>query len=125
MDQAYGEINLEVESTDPDCRGDFTNVQGIIDSKTDHRYRVIAASSGPCNEYHRLVTRSQSTVGNPQTEGVNFISAFKHIHAINTPSNGSIFIPASAFGNEGTTYIYRGILEPQKAGQYGYGPQEL
>lgn len=50
---------------------------------------------------------------------------FKHTYAINTTRNGSIVIPTSALGNEGTTYIYRDILEPWNTDQCGYGLQGL
>ncbi|KAL9125461.1 MAG: hypothetical protein Q9217_005336 [Psora testacea] len=87
--------------------------------------RVISASSGPCNEYPQVGNPKPATVGNQQTDGTNFISAFNHTYAINTTSNGSIIIPTSALGDEGTTYIYRSVLKPQDAGQYGYGPRGL
>ena len=87
--------------------------------------RTISASSGPCNEYPQVGNPEPATVGDPKTDGTNFISAFSYTYAINTTSNGSITIPTSALGNEGTTYIYRGSLKPQDAIQYGYGPRGL
>ena len=85
--------------------------------------RSINASSGPCNEYPQVGNPEPATVGNPQTDGTNFISAFSYTYAINTTNNGSIVIPTSALGNEGTTYIYRGVYKPQNAVQYGSGPR--
>ncbi|KAI9701070.1 MAG: hypothetical protein M1836_001739 [Candelina mexicana] len=87
--------------------------------------RVITASSGPCNEYPQIGNPERATVGNPQTDGTNFISAFNYTYAINATNTDSIIIPTSALGNEGTTYIYRGLLNPQKAVRYGYGPRGL
>lgn len=87
--------------------------------------RIITASSGPCNEYPQVGPTTPATVGNPLTDGENVISALNHTYAINTTSNGSIIIPTSARGNEGTTYIYRGDYRPQENVIYRYGPRGL
>ncbi|KAG8527180.1 uncharacterized protein KY384_008610 [Bacidia gigantensis] len=87
--------------------------------------RVITASSAKCNEYAQLGIPKPTNVGDPNTDGTNFISAFDHTYRINATTNGSIIIPTSALGNDGTTYIYRGIHEPVKASYYSYGDRGL
>lgn len=87
--------------------------------------RVITASSGPCNEYPQVGNPKPTTVGDPNRDGTDFISAFNYTYAINTTSNGSINIPTSALGMYGTTYIYRGVNATQNETQYGYGPRGL
>ncbi|KAL9608062.1 MAG: hypothetical protein Q9167_007075, partial [Letrouitia subvulpina] len=101
------------------------NIKDIRRTYPHFTNRTISASSGRCNEYPQVGKPERTTVGNPQTDGTNFISAFKHTYTINTTSNGSINIPTSALGNEGTTYIYRGVLRPEDADQYGHGPRGL
>lgn len=86
--------------------------------------RVITASSGECNEY--------SVVGpdNPKTTTVgdnttwNYISAMNFTYS-NGSTNGSIAIPTSALGNEGTTYIYRGFHPPAEAPVFRYGDRGI
>jgi hypothetical protein len=87
--------------------------------------RVITASSGPCNEYPQVGNPKPTTVGDPNRDGTDFISAFNYTYAISTTSNGSINIPTSALGMYGTTYIYRGVNATQNETQYGYGPRGL
>ena len=86
--------------------------------------RSITALSEPCNEYQDLSWKP-ATVGNPSTDDENYISAIDHTYAINATSNGSILIPTSAHGRDGTTYIYRGDLRPKDAVQYGHGARGL
>ena len=64
------------------------------------------------------------TVGNPDRHGNNYISAFKYIYT-NNATNGSIVIPTSALGREGTTYIYRGVQTPPNESIYAYGTRGL
>ena len=76
--------------------------------------RVINASSGRCNEYSQVGKPEPVTVGD--TSGLNYISAMKYNYqSTNGTTNGSIVIPTSALGNDGTTYIYRGINIPKDA----------
>ena len=151
---AYGENTLGRLGTDLDC-SDFTDVQSVIESERDFRYycrrntpvqefayrfneynrndttksyphftdRVVTTSSGRCNEYD-LVSAEEDIVGDPDRTGFNFISAVKYTYA-NDTHRDNIFIPTSALGNEGTTYIFRGFETPSNATKYGYGKRGL
>ena len=151
---AYGDLTLPTDSRQaPDC-GYFTNVASVIGSKQNFRYycrrnttvqefayrfseynpndtqksyphftdRVITASSGECNEYSQVGMPEQTTVGD--TKSLNYISAMNFTYTNNLTS-GSIVIPTSALGNEGTTYIYRGTKKPAEAFTYGYGDRGI
>ena len=86
--------------------------------------RVITASSGPCNEYTQIGDDGEETqIGNPKS-GPNFISAYRYAYT-NGTFNGTITIPTSALGNEGTTYIYRDKAIPPAAGAFAHGPRGL
>lgn len=85
--------------------------------------RVITASSGICNEYSETGFQT-SRVGDDDTDPPNAISALK-ITYTDGAHNGSIHIPTSALGREGTTYIYRGPPAPPDATTYGFGPRGL
>ena len=78
---------------------------------------MITASSGECNEYSQVYAQP-TTVGDTKTP--NHISAMNFTYT-NNLTIGSIVIPTSALGNEGTTYIYRGIKKPAEAVTYAYG----
>lgn len=85
--------------------------------------RIITASPGPCTEYWETGNQT-GTVGDDTTHPPNAISALNITYA-NSTHNGSILIPTSALGREGTTYIYRGPLIPALATTYGFGLRGL
>ena len=146
---AYGDLTLAADSRQTSDCGYFTDVASVINSKQDFRYycrrnttvqafayrfneynpndtqksyphftgRVITASSGECNEYSQVGIPGHTTVGDANS--LNYISAMNFTYTNNLTS-GSIVIPTSALGNEGTTYIYRGIKKPAEEVTYGY-----
>ena len=151
---AYGESTLGPDSTkNTDCSG-YNDVQSVIYSRQDFRYycrrnttiqefayrfkeynpndiqqvypqftnRVITASSGKCKEYTQVGSVNKTVVGD--ANGLNFISAINYTYTDNI-TTGSILIPTSALGNDGTTYIYRGHETPSKETVYGNGPRGL
>jgi hypothetical protein len=65
--------------------------------------RTFTTSSGKCLE--------NSQVGEPTSDTVGSMSALKHTYT-NGSTNGTISIPVSSLGREGTTYIYRGTDRP-------------
>lgn len=76
--------------------------------------RTITAASGDCLEYDQ--------VGTPTPDKVGDMNATNYTYT-NHSMNGSISIPNSSLGREGTTYIYRGKLAPAKATTYACGPR--
>ena len=151
---AYGDTTDGGDSSEAyDC-GNFTDVSSIISSKHNFRYycqrntmiqkfgyrfneynpndtqkiyprftdRVITAFSEECNEYSQVGEPANATVGDPQT--LNFISAKNYTYT-NGLINGSILIPTSALGNDGTTYIYRDSKPPANATTFGYGDRGI
>lgn len=93
--------------------------------------RVITASSAKCNEYSQVGEPVPVTVGGPVPTTVgdpktpkNYISAMKYTYS-NDSTTGSIVIPTSALGNDGTTYIYQGTRPPAKATTFGNGDRGI
>ena len=137
---AYGEMTLA-----SDC-GSYGEIADIINSKQNFQYycgtdpsrqefahrfsehnpndtqraypyftnRIITASSGDCFEYDQ--------VGPPSPDRIDDMSASNFTYADNS-TNGSISIPTSSLGREGTTYIYRGIKAPAEATVQSCGPR--
>lgn len=93
--------------------------------------RVLTASSGRCNEYDCVSASQPVYIGDSAFGGSNrIVRAFNYISAVNyTYTNGthhgSILIPTSALGYDGTTYIYRGPEAPVNATQYAFGDRGL
>ena len=84
--------------------------------------RVITASSGKCNEYNETGFDKTRHIGDDSGDGVNFISSVRYNYTNNALNrNGSINIPTSALGNQGTTYVFRGPEAPLNATQYSCG----
>lgn len=138
---AYGETALASE-----C-GNFSELTAGTKSKQDYRYfckrnvprqefayrfkeynpndtqraypyftdRIITASSGDCLEFDQAGATVPDEVGN--------MDATNYTYRITQSENGSISIPNSSLGREGTTYIYRGITVPAKASAYSCGPR--
>ena len=73
--------------------------------------RTITASSGQCINY--------SQPDPPKSDGSGF-SLFEYQ---NDTIKGNITIPNALFTQNGTTYIYRGVLRPQEAITYACGPR--
>lgn len=149
---AYGEVTQGPDARPPLECGYFSNIDDVINSKKNFAYycqrnttiqefayrykeynpndtqriyphftkRVIKASSGPCNEYSEIGSR-QSTVGDSFP---NQISALEFTYT-NGQRNGTISIPTSALGRDGTTYIYQGPRPPADATTYGFGPRGI
>lgn len=69
--------------------------------------RIIRASSGECIEYPELPDERKD-------DKIGEISATKFTYQ-NGSSNGTITIPISNQGREGTTYIYNGFHQPDSA----------
>ncbi|KAG8529864.1 uncharacterized protein KY384_005345 [Bacidia gigantensis] len=84
--------------------------------------RVITASSGTCNEYNQTNFDNTGHIGTDNSDDdSNFISSIRYTYSNDsTNRNGSINIPTSALGNEGTTYIFRGPEAPKDAKTNGY-----
>lgn len=149
---SYGEVTQGPDATSRfDC-GYFSTMDDVIHSKYNYPYycrrnttvqefaylykeynpddrqkiyprfteRVIKASSGSCNEYSEIGSR-QATVGD---DFPNTISALNFTYT-NGQRNGTIVIPTSALGHEGTTYIYLGPRPPAEATTYGSGPRGI
>lgn len=148
---AYGEVTQGPDATSSLECGYFFNVDDVISSKSNFPYycrrnttiqefayryneynpddkqkayphfteRVIRASTSPCNEYSEIGSQT-ATVGDPP----NAISAMEFTYT-NGTRNGTIQIPTSALGMEGTTYIYRGPPPPVEATTYGFGPRGI
>ena len=151
---SYGDLTLAADSRQTSDCGYFTDVASVISSQENFRYycrrnttvhgfayrfneynpddtqksyphftdRVISASSGECNEYSQVGIPEPTAVGD--TNSLNYISAMNFTYTNNLTS-GSIVIPTSALGDEGTTYIYRGMKLPAKAITYGYGDRGI
>ena len=149
---AYGEVTQGPDATPNLECGYFSNLDDVINSKYDYPYycrrnttiqefayrfkeynpkdiqktyprftkRIIRASSSRCTEYSELGSQ-QATVGDffPNT-----ISALNLTYT-DGQRNGTILIPTSALGREGTTYIYRGPHPPAEATTYGFGPRGI
>lgn len=149
---AYGEVTQGPDGAlNLEC-GYFSNLDDVINSKYDYPYycrrnttvqefayrfkeynpddrrktyprfteRVISASSGRCTEYSEVGSR-ETTFGE---KFPNSISALNYTYT-DGQRNGTIVIPTSALGNEGTTYIYRGPAPPANATTYGAGPRGI
>ena len=129
---AYGEMTLASE-----C-GNYSEVADIINSKKDYEYycrrdpsrqefshrfyeynpndtqkayprftdRIIRAASGDCFEYDQVGTPAAVTLGDVSASNFTYT---------NNSIKGSISIPTSSLGREGTTYIYRGKNVPAEA----------
>ncbi|KAL8666575.1 MAG: hypothetical protein Q9202_001373 [Teloschistes flavicans] len=145
---AYGESPSAADSTQPSDCGYFTDAASIINSKQKFRYycrrdttiqefayqfkeynpddaqkayphstnRTIMSSSGRCNEY---------TQGAVNDIMLGDLSAKNFTYSNDANVEGSIVIPTLALGNEGTTYIYRGVNRPEHATTYGNGDRGL
>lgn len=152
---AYGDNTQGPDSVSPLECGEYSDVESVIKSKQNFPYycrrnttiqefayrfneynpndtqeaypyftdRVVTASSGVCNEYTETGNQA-GVVGDDKTYPPNAISAL-NITYTNGTYNGSIFIPTSALGREGTTYIYRGPAVPSAATTYGFGRRGL
>lgn len=149
---AYGEVTQGPDTkSDLEC-GYFSNLDDVINSKYDFPYycrrnttnqefayrfneynpddtqkiypsftkRVIRASSGRCTEYSEIGSQ-RTTVGDSFP---NTISALNFTYT-DGQRNGTILIPTSALGREGTTYIYQGPRPPAEATTYGFGPRGI
>ena len=96
---------------------------------TQHVYphfttRIITASSGLCNEYQETSRDRDDPghIGDDANGGVNYVSSVKFDYTNKAANrNGSINIPTSALGNDGTTYIFRGPEAPLNATKYACG----
>ena len=127
---AYGDMTLATD------RGDYIDISDLVESKQDfrtwrrrdhtefaHRFneynendtqraypyftnRVITSSSGECIEYQVDKKTKPATVGGIKASKITYRNA---------SFQDTIVIPVSALGREGTTYIYRGILDPSLA----------
>lgn len=149
---AYGEITQGPDDTSNLECGYFSNLDDVINSNYNFPYycrrnatnqefaylfkeynpndlqkvyprftdRVVRASSGRCTEYSETGSQ-QTTVGD---DFPNTISALNFTYT-DGQRNGSILIPTSALGNDGTTYIYRGPDPPADATTYGFGPRGI
>ena len=135
---AYSEMAQAEEN------GHFTDIESVIDSKYNYfiyrrditsvqefayrfkeynlddtrgtypffTHRVITASSEECRQYNQVESRDATIKDN--------LSARKFTYESNV-TNGTILIPNSALGREGTTYIYRGVYRPSQANQIACG----
>ena len=74
--------------------------------------RVITAASGECVEYNQI--------GTPVPDKVGDMDAQKFTYS-NNVTKGTISIPNSSLGREGTTYIYRAKEDPPQATTYVCG----
>ena len=74
--------------------------------------RVVTTTSGQCIEYDQ--------VGKSVSDKVDNIDVQKFIYS-NNSTNGTISIPNSSLGFDGTTYIYRGKADPPQAKTYQCG----
>lgn len=149
---SYGEVTQGPDATSKLECGYYSSLDDIIHSNYDYPYycrrnttiqefaylykeynpndrqkiyphftnRVIRASSGKCNEYSETGSR-QTTVGD---NFPNTISALNFTYT-DGQRNGTIPIPTSALGRDGTTYIYRGPSPPANATTYGFGPRGI
>ena len=152
---SYGEDTMGPDSTSPSDCGAYSDVQSIPDINQNFPYfcrrnttaqefayrfneynpndtpqayphftnRTITASSGPCNEYNQTGSQ-KTTIGDDSGNAPNALSALNMTYT-NGTYNGSISIPTSAMGREGTTYIYRDLHIPADATTYGNGPRGL
>ncbi|KAG8531175.1 uncharacterized protein KY384_004533 [Bacidia gigantensis] len=78
--------------------------------------RRITAFSGDCRQY--------SVIGQPQNDTIEDMSATQFTYT-NGSYNGSISIPNSALGLNGTTYLYRGFNSPENATDFLCGDRCL
>ena len=154
LSHSYGDSTLGPDSISPTNCGYFENSTSVMESQQNFKYycrrntttqefayrfneynfndtqqvypfftkRVMTASSGTCNEYAQTGDPVETVVGDPH--GENFISAFNFTYT-NNATNGTVVIPTSALGNEGTTYIYRGIQTPANTTVSDFGPRGL
>ena len=77
--------------------------------------RVIIVASGDCNQYDQI--------GEPTSVFMGDESVTNFTYGVNSMINGSISIPNSSLGREGTTYIYQGIYDPPNAVTFACGPR--
>ena len=99
-------IVLSARHTGTEVRLPFQRVQPY----PHFNNRVISASSGKCNEHAEINATEPATIRDPN--GLNYISAVNFTYP-NGTFNGSIMLPTSASGREGTTYIYRDVYRPR------------
>ena len=134
---AYGEMTLASkcgnysEITDVTPKQDYQYYCGRNGSRQEFAYRfkeynptdaykayphftgrIITAASGDCLEYDQVGTPAPDKVGDMDASNFTYTN-----HSI----DGSISIPTSSLGREGTTYIYRGINVPAETSTYGCG----
>ena len=85
--------------------------------------RVITASSGQCTEYNETHFDKTGHIGDDSgDDDIYFISSVKYNYTnSDLDRDGSINIPTSALGREGTTYIFRGPVTPREATDYACG----
>ncbi|KAI4220278.1 MAG: hypothetical protein L6R36_007733 [Xanthoria steineri] len=126
----YGQMRTE--------RRDYDNITDLITSKHDvgvwhrtdktefaHRFneynendtqkaypfftnRVITSSAGECVQYDVKETPVESTMGDVDASSFTYRTK-------DGSSPGTILIPKSSLGEDGTTYIYRGVHDPSQA----------
>lgn len=137
LSHIYGDMALAF-----DC-GTYSDITNVINSQHDYQYYcrrdqkefayrfneynpsdvqqayphftgcIMTAASGDCTEYDQ--------VENPTPDKVGDMNALSFIYFFNGSFNGTIAIPKSSLGREGTTYIYRDINAPAGAFTYSCG----